>query len=239
MDSDNGRTHKPDKHPERLYQLKWWCCQTNKGLPWYTVPIVLHPLNTSERIMRWKVTAFVLSPQSFTQSCWGGKEIPRVCCCQKDGGSEETRYQRFRGKGDKQSYMHILWVSVTRQTHINVAWLFFFPDSPSSCCTEESTFHGGWFGVTWCKYQCEGPIWKNMSSSQCREWICSGVGGKFVMWCWRISIQNLLLHVHSYCKFFFNFFWQVLKGLMRNGKYINLEERDANGTKWLLLCWFL
>lgn len=190
----------------------------------------------SEQIMQWKVTAIILSPQSFTQSCWGGKEIPCVCYCQKDGSSEETGYQRFRGKGDKQSHMHILWVSVTRQTYINVAWACFSSDSPSSCCTEESTLHGVWFGVTWCRYQCEGPIWENMSSSQCREWIYSSLGGKLLMWCWSINIQSLLLHIHSYFKYLF---WQVLKGLMRHGVYINMEERDANGTKWLLLCWFL
>lgn len=84
----------------------------------------------SKWIMQWKVTAFVLSPQSFTQSCWGGKAIPCVRYCQKDDGSEETRYQRFRGKGDKQSYMHTLWVLVTQQTHINVAWACFSSQTP-------------------------------------------------------------------------------------------------------------
>lgn len=85
--------------------------------------------------------------------------------------------------------------SVTQQTHKCCMGLFFFPDSPSSCCTEESTLYGGWFGVTWCKYQCKRPIWENVPPSQCREWLYTSDGGKIVMWCWNIRVKYLLVDI--------------------------------------------
>lgn len=118
-----------------------------------------------------------------------------------------SKIQRERWQTITHAYS--LSVSHLTNTHKCCMGLFFFPDSPSSCCTEESTLHGVWFGVAWCKYQCEGRIWENMSSSQCREWIYSSLGGKILMWCWSINIQSLLLHIYSYLNIFFDRSWKV------------------------------
>lgn len=210
--------------------------------------VVLHPLNTA--VYNWRYYDIAKwTDHTMESDCYHSlstvfytellrRERDPLCTLLPEGWrlwrNWISKIQRERWQTITHAYS--LSVSHLTNTHKCCMGLFFFPDSPSSCCTEESTLYGVWFGVTWCKYQCEGRIWENMSSSQCREWIYSSLGGKILMWCWSINIQSLLLHIHSYFKYLF---WQVLKGLMRNGVYINLEERDTNGTKRLLPCWFL
>ncbi len=152
----------------------------------------------SEQIIQWKVTAFILSQQSFTQSCWGGKEIPCVCYCQKDGGSGETRYQRFRGKGDKQSHMHILGVSVTRQTHINVSWACFSSQTPLHLAAQKNQH----FMVADLVSLGANINVKDRYGKTCLH--LSAENGYIrvlevkSLCCWNINIHSLLLHIHSY-----------------------------------------